>query len=87
MIALERGRVRDKSKTINVGRSDSGVAVLEAGPYNVQFDPPYEKPAFTLGDGEYDLPKRYAQPLDVVVEALKTCKNYNDIVENFPDVG
>jgi transglutaminase-like putative cysteine protease len=52
---------------------------------DAQFDPPYEKLAFELGKDEYDLPQRYAEPLDVVVEALKTRNNYRQMVGNFPD--
>lgn len=52
---------------------------------NAQFDPPHEKLAFELGENEYDLPQRYAEPLDVVVEALKKRKNYSEMIGNFPD--
>lgn len=53
---------------------------------DAQFDPPYEKLAFTLGDGEYDLSERYAEPLEVIVSALKTRKNYAEMVNHFPDI-
>lgn len=52
---------------------------------NAQFNPPYEKPAFVLGENEYDLDEQYVQPLPIVVEALKTRKNYAEMVGNFPD--
>lgn len=53
---------------------------------DAQFNPPYEKLAFSLGDGEYDLPERYAEPLEVIVSALKTRKNYAEMVNHFPDI-
>lgn len=53
---------------------------------NAQFNPPHEKLAFDLGENEYDLNERYSQPLPVVIEALKTYKNYSEIVGHFPDI-
>lgn len=53
---------------------------------NAQFDPPHEKLAFELAKNEYDLPDLYSEPLDVVVEALKTRKSYTEMVGNFPDI-
>lgn len=53
---------------------------------DAQFDPPEEKLAFTLDRNEYDLPERYAQPLEVVVEALGRCTTYAEMVEDFPDI-
>lgn len=53
---------------------------------DAQFTPPHEKLAFELGENEYDLPDLYAEPLDVVVEALKTRKNYAEMIGNFPDI-
>ncbi|MDP2077162.1 MAG: transglutaminase family protein [Sulfuricurvum sp.] len=52
---------------------------------DAQFDPPCEKLAFELGENEYDFPERYYEPLDVVVKALKTRKDYTEMVGNFPD--
>ncbi|MGA9047224.1 transglutaminase-like domain-containing protein [Sulfuricurvum sp.] len=54
---------------------------------DAQFDPPYEKLAFKLGENEYDLPDLYAEPLDVVVNALKERKNYAEMIGHFPDIG
>ena len=54
---------------------------------DAQFNPPHEKLAFELGENEYDLPDLYAEPLQVVVEALKTYKNYGEMVGHFPDIG
>lgn len=53
---------------------------------DAQFNPPHEKFAFKLGENEYDLPDLYAEPLQVVVEALKTYKNYGEMVGHFPDL-
>ncbi len=53
---------------------------------DAQFDPPYEKLAFELGEHEYDIPDLYAEPLHVIVEALKTRKDYCEMVGNFPDI-
>lgn len=52
-----------------------------------QFNPPYEKLAFELSENEYDLSERYSEPLSVVIEALKTRKNYGEMVGHFPDIG
>lgn len=54
---------------------------------DAQFNPPHEKLAFELCKNEYDLPNRYSLPLPVVIEALTTCKNYNEMVGHFPDIG
>lgn len=53
---------------------------------NAQFDPPYERLAFILSDGEFDLDERYAEPLPIVVETLKLRKNYDEIIGHFPDL-
>ena len=53
---------------------------------NAQFTPPYEQLAFELGENEFDLPEILAEPLDEVIEALKTYGCYAEMVENFPDV-
>lgn len=54
---------------------------------NTQFCPPIEKLAFVLDDEfEYSLPEIYAEPLDVVVEALSNCKTYIEVYNNLPDV-
>jgi len=53
---------------------------------DAQFTPPHEKLAFELGENEYDLPELYIEPLNVVVEALKTRKNYSEMVGHFPDM-
>lgn len=54
---------------------------------DAQFDPPHEQLAFILGENEYDLPQRYSEPLPVVVEALKTRKDYSEMIGHFPDIG
>jgi len=53
---------------------------------NAQFTPPIEKLAFIPQENEYDLPDIYAEPLDVVIEALQKNSCYSEIVENFPDI-
>jgi transglutaminase-like putative cysteine protease len=53
---------------------------------DAQFDPPHEKLAFELGDGEMELPKIYDEPLGVVVEALQNNKTYEAMINNFPDI-
>lgn len=53
---------------------------------DAQFDPPYEKLAFTLQDHEIDLKDIYHKPLAVVVEALQTNTNYDMMINNFPDI-
>ena len=52
---------------------------------DAQFDPPQEKLAFALGEHEYDLSERYAEPLPEVIEALTTRKNYDEMIGHFPD--
>ncbi|MCB4764916.1 MAG: transglutaminase family protein [Sulfurovum sp.] len=53
---------------------------------NAQFTPPYEKLAFELSENEFNMPEVLSEPLEVVVEALKTNKCYAEMVANFPDV-
>lgn len=54
---------------------------------NAQFDPPHERLAFKLAKNEYDLAELYAEPFDVVVKILRKNKTYNEMIENFPDIG
>jgi len=53
---------------------------------NAQFNSPYEQLAFGLSENEFDLPEILTEPLDEVIEALKTYGCYAEMVENFPDV-
>ena len=53
---------------------------------DAQFTPPTEKLAFEVGENEYDLLDNLAEPLDVVVDTLKNCKSYSQMVANFPDI-
>lgn len=53
---------------------------------NAQFNPPEEKLAFELNENEFDLESIYEEPLDVVLQALKTFKRYNEMINNFPDI-
>ena len=54
---------------------------------DAQFAPPIEKLAFEVGENEYNLLDNLPQPLDVVLNTLKSCKSYKDMVGNFPDIG
>ncbi|MCT7614116.1 transglutaminase-like domain-containing protein [Aliarcobacter butzleri] len=53
---------------------------------NAQFIPPLEQLAFKLEKDEFDLPDIYSKPLDVVIEALKKNKTYDEMIDVFPDV-
>jgi len=53
---------------------------------DAQFDPPNEKLAFELEEHEFDLPEIYDEPLDIVVQTLKTHQTYEEMVNNFPDI-
>ena len=54
---------------------------------NAQFTPPKEQLAFEIGKNEYDLLENLDRPLDVVLNTLSSCKTYEEVVANFPDVG
>ena len=45
---------------------------------DAQFNPPIEKLAFELGKNEFDLPKIYEEPLDIIVQTLEKFKTYDD---------
>jgi transglutaminase-like putative cysteine protease len=51
-----------------------------------EFTPPQEKLAFVLAENERDLPGIYAEPLDIVVEALSRNKTTAEMVNDFPDM-
>lgn len=53
---------------------------------DAQFTPPYEKLAFALQEYEFDLSENLAEPMDVIVHALRANKTYAEMVENFPDI-
>ena len=53
---------------------------------NAEFNPPYEKLAFELGENEYNLPNILFEPLEEVILSLKENSSYNKMVENFPDI-
>lgn len=53
---------------------------------DAQFIPPVEKLAFELEEHEVDLPDILDKPLDIVVQALKKYKTYNEMINNFPDI-
>ncbi len=58
------------------------------GDNHAEFSPPSEKLAFQLRPdlGEYDLPGIYAQPLAVVVEALRSAPCCEELWSKLPDV-
>lgn len=53
---------------------------------NARFSPPAEELAFTLGPNEYDLEGRFSDPIPEVIEALKTYRTYEEMVDHFPDI-
>jgi transglutaminase-like putative cysteine protease len=53
---------------------------------DAQFTPPHEQLAFALGEHEFDMNDNLAEPLDVVVEALKKYKSYEEMICHFPDI-
>lgn len=53
---------------------------------NAQFTPPIEQLAFKLEKNEFDLANIYSKPLDVVIEALKKNKTYDEMINIFPDI-
>lgn len=53
---------------------------------DAQFTPPVEKLAFALGENEYNVEGRYAEPLPEVITALQSCRTYNEMINNFPDL-
>ena len=53
---------------------------------DAQFTPPHEQLAFALGEHEFDLNENLSEPLDVVVEALKKYKSYEEMIGHFPDI-
>lgn len=54
---------------------------------NAQFTPPLEQLAFPIAfPGEADLPEIWSDPLPVVVEALSSYENAEELWEHLPDV-
>lgn len=53
---------------------------------NAQFNPPIEKLAFELEENEFDLPKIYEEPLEVVIQTLEKFKTYDEMKNNLPDI-
>ena len=49
------------------------------------FNPPVEKLAFELEEGEYDIEGIYEKPLDIIIETLAKYNNYDEMIGNFPD--
>ena len=53
---------------------------------NAQFRPPVEQLAFALAEGEQDIDGIFPEPLEVVIKALQTYQNYEEMIHNFPDI-
>ena len=53
---------------------------------DAQFTPPVERLAFALGENEYDIEGRFAEPLPEVIEALRMYRTYNAMIGHFPDI-
>ena len=53
---------------------------------DARFTPPMEKLAFEIQDNEFDLPKIYEEPLDIIVQTLQKYKTYEEMIDNFPDI-
>ena len=53
---------------------------------NAQFTPPNEQLAFELGENEFDIDEIYDEPLEVVIDALKKYKTYDEMIHHFPDI-
>jgi len=50
------------------------------------FNPPIEKLAFELEDGEYEIEGIFDTPLEVIVNTLNTYNGYEEMIDNFPDI-
>jgi len=54
---------------------------------SAEFCPPTEKLAFPIATrGEADLPEIWAEPLPVVIQALKQYKTVQEVANNLPDI-
>ncbi|WP_345987162.1 transglutaminase family protein [Sulfurimonas sp. HSL1-2] len=53
---------------------------------DAQFTPPVERLAFALGENDYDIEGRFAEPLPEVIDALQTYKRYEEMIGHFPDI-
>jgi len=54
---------------------------------NAEFTPPIEKLAFPIiVEGESDIKEIFSAPLPEVVKTLTTCKNFQEVAENLPDI-
>jgi hypothetical protein len=52
-----------------------------------EFCPPLESLAFPIvTQGEADLPEIWAEPLPIVIQALKWGKTYQEVADNLPDI-
>ena len=53
---------------------------------DAQFNPPLEKLAFELKENEFDLPKIYDEPLNIIIQALEKHITYKEMIDNMPDI-
>ena len=53
---------------------------------DAQFDPPVERLAFPITAGEADLPEIWAEPLPIVVNALRRYSKATELADALPDV-
>ena len=53
---------------------------------DAQFNPPIEKLAFELKENEFDLPKIYDEPLNIIIQALEKHITYKEMIDNMPDI-
>jgi transglutaminase-like putative cysteine protease len=54
---------------------------------SAEFCPPVEKLAFLIAtEGEANLPEIWAEPLAIIIDALKQGKTFQDVADNLPDV-
>lgn len=54
---------------------------------DARFTPPVEKLAFPIRNpGELDLPEIWPEPLPLVVQVLKSCRDYREVADNLPDI-
>ncbi|WP_019556441.1 transglutaminase-like domain-containing protein [Thiomicrorhabdus arctica] len=53
---------------------------------NAQFKPPVEQLAFALAEGEQNIQEIYAEPMPIVINALKSHQTYDEMVQNLPDL-
>ena len=53
---------------------------------DAQFNPPIEILAFELKENEFNFPEIYHKPLDIIIKTLEKYKNYEEMINNLPDI-